>query len=99
MLISFGIVFLTNLKNGNEINGPKVKSDRLLGSLRPKSSIDMSRCVQSTIIRGMSPQWWNASTFGLGVNHSRKRLERKRELAAASRPPRALPKHRPRREK
>jgi len=31
MLISLGIVFLTNLKNGNEINGPKVKSDRLLG--------------------------------------------------------------------
>src|SRR5271157_5624458 len=34
MLISFGIVFLTNLKNGNEINGPKVKSDRLLGKRR-----------------------------------------------------------------
>src|SRR5271165_2770629 len=33
MLISFGIVFLTNLKNGNEINGPKVKSDRLLAFL------------------------------------------------------------------
>ena len=32
MLISFGIVFLTNLKNANEINGQKVKSDRLLGA-------------------------------------------------------------------
>jgi hypothetical protein len=30
IFISFGIVFLTNLKNANEINGPKVKSDRLL---------------------------------------------------------------------
>ncbi len=30
MLISFVIVFLPNLKNANEINGPKVKSDRLL---------------------------------------------------------------------
>lgn len=29
ILISFGIVFLANLKNANEINGPKVKSDRL----------------------------------------------------------------------
>jgi hypothetical protein len=36
ILISFGIVFLTNLKNANEINGPKVKSDRLLdGIIRP----------------------------------------------------------------
>ncbi len=34
MLISFGIAFLTNLRNANEINGPKVKSDRLLASGR-----------------------------------------------------------------
>jgi hypothetical protein len=34
-----------------------------VGSLRPNSSMDKSRLVQSTIMRGTMPQWLNASAL------------------------------------
>ncbi len=51
MLISFGIVFLANLKNANEINGPQVKSDRLLAVAHAGDTDHAPRNITKFIIQ------------------------------------------------